>query len=85
MTYFINFNQVFVQSFRNKLSLNLGKTESILFGSCKKICNSPSSDIKCGDTKISPKKSVRYLGGDLEQTLSGKLIMENILKKEIPV
>ena len=65
----------------NKLSLHLGKTESILFGSCKKICNSPFLDIKCGDTKISSKKSVRYLGVDLEQTLSGKLILENILKK----
>ena len=42
----------------NKLSLHLGKTESILFGSCKKICNSPSLDIKCGDTNISSKKSV---------------------------
>ena len=50
-------------------------------GSCKKICNSPSLDIKCGDTKISSKKSVRYLGVDLEQTLSNKLILENILKK----
>ena len=65
----------------NKLSLHLGKTESILFGSCKKICNSPSLDIKCGDTKISSKKSVRYLGVDPEQTLSGKLILEYILKK----
>ena len=37
----------------NKLSLHLGKTEAILFGSCKRICNSPSLDIKCGDTKIS--------------------------------
>ena len=67
----------------NKLSIHLGKTESILFGSCKKICNSPSLDIKCGNTKISSKKSlpVRYLGVDLEQTLSGKLILKNILKK----
>ena len=65
----------------NKLFLHLGKTESILFESYKKICNSPSLDIKCGDTKISSKKSVRYLGLDLEQTLSGKLILENILKK----
>ena len=40
----------------NKLSLHLGKTESILFGSCKKICNSPSLDNKCGDTKISSGK-----------------------------
>ena len=66
----------------NKLSLHLDKTESILFGSCKKICNSPSSDIKCWDTKISSKKSVRYLGVDLEQKLSGKLILKNTLKKE---
>ena len=64
-----------------KLSLHPGKTESFLFGSSKIICNSPSLDIKCGDIKISSKKSVRYLGGDLEQTLSSKLNLENILKK----
>ena len=29
-----------------KRSLHLGKTKSTLFGSCKKICNSPSLDIK---------------------------------------
>ena len=63
-----------------KRSLHLGETESILFGSCKKICNSLSF-IKCGDTKISSKKSARYLGVDLEQTLGGELILENILKK----
>ena len=41
----------------NKLSLHreMGKTESILFRSYKKICNSPSLDIKCGDTKICSK------------------------------
>ena len=65
----------------NKLSLHLGKTEFIFFGSCKEIGSSPSLDFKCGDTIFSFKKSVRYLGVDLEQTLSGKLILENILKK----
>ena len=32
------------------LADNMGKTEAILFGSCTKISNSPSLDIKCGDT-----------------------------------
>ena len=36
----------------NKLSLHLGKTGSILFGSCKKICNSASFDIKVGILKF---------------------------------
>ena len=49
--------------------------------SCRFFCNLPSLDIKCGDTKISSKKFNRYLGVDLEQTLSGKLILKNILKK----
>ena len=44
-----------------------------------------SLDIKCRDMKISSKKSVRYLGVDVEQTLSGKLILKNILKQKIPV
>ena len=54
-----------------RICLHLGKTKSNLFGSCKKICSSTSSDNKCEDIKISSKRYVRYLGVglDLEQTL----------------
>ena len=37
--------------------------------------------IFCGNNVITPKTVIRYLGVDLEQTLSGTAIVENILKK----
>ena len=38
--------------------------------------------VTCGETKVTAKTSVRYLGVDLEQTLDGKLIaVQAILKK----
>lgn len=38
-------------------------------------------NIACGATPVIAKASVRYLGVDLDQTLDGKSIVENILKK----
>ena len=37
--------------------------------------------ISCGNNVITSKTVIRYLGVDLEQTLSGTAIVENILKK----
>ena len=38
--------------------------------------------VTCGETKVTAKTYVRYLGVDLEQTLDGKLIaVQAILKK----
>ena len=37
--------------------------------------------ISCGNNVITSKTVIRYLGVDLEQTLSDTAIVENILKK----
>ena len=50
----------------NKLSLHLGKTESILFASKVKLGKSPMN-VKCKDTKINPKSVVKYLGAEIDQ------------------
>ena len=46
----------------NNLSLHLGKTESILFGSKIKLKSESNLRISCKGTDIEPKESVEYLG-----------------------
>ena len=65
----------------NKLSIHLGKTESILFGSKKKILKWSTMKIICEDNEVTAKDNVKYLGVSLDQSLAGKYIAESILKK----
>ena len=65
----------------NRLSIHLGKTESILFGTKKRLGISSEMNVTCGETMAASTKSVRYLGVDLDQSLDGNYIAENILKK----
>ena len=56
----------------NKLSLHLGKTESILFGSKKKKSNIIvhfTLNISCNGHSIQPTHSVKYLGTTIDQHL----------------
>ena len=64
----------------NKLSIHLGKTDSILFGSNKKIRKQSTMKIICGDNEVT-KDNVKYLGVSLDQSLGGKYIAESIFKK----
>ena len=64
----------------NKLSLHLGKTESILFGTKYMLSKHSKLAISCGNNVITSKTVITYFGVDLEQTLSGTAIVENILK-----
>ena len=54
----------------NKLSLHLGKTESILFGSRPRLKSQPVLSITCKGTIIEAKNTVKYLGVVLEQCIS---------------
>jgi len=54
----------------NKLSLHLGKTDSIPFGSPQKITCNPSLEITCNNLAIAYTTSAEYLGATLDQTLS---------------
>jgi hypothetical protein len=65
----------------NKLSLHLGKTESIVFASKKKLKKCSKMKIVCNGISIDPKDSVKYLGATLEPDLSGKLMGHSVIKK----
>ena len=59
----------------------LGKTESILFGTSTKLAKINKLNIRYGDHVIEQKQSVKYLGVTLDNTLSGKGMVESILTK----
>ena len=63
----------------NKPSIHLGKTECILFGTKSRLRIKSEMKVTCGETKVTAKTSVRYLGVDLDQSLDSKLIAEAIL------
>ena len=65
----------------NKLSLHLEKTESILFGSRPRLRSKSVSNISCKGTAIESKKSVKYLGATLKQSLSGETMVNAIIQK----
>ena len=65
----------------NKLSLHLGKTEAILFGSKRRLRDKEELKVKCNGVVIETKKNVKYLGVTLEQNLSGENIANNIVSK----
>ena len=65
----------------NKLSLHLGKTEAILFGSRRKLKRTNSFDVKCGEIKVKNVNSVKYLGLQIDNNLSGTSVIEDIIKK----
>ena len=65
----------------NKLSLHLGKTESILFASKRKLKRMESFDVKCGNETIKYVNSVKYLGLQNDNDLAGNSIVDEIVKK----
>ena len=65
----------------NKLSLHLGKTESILFGSRHRLKAQSVLSITCKGTVIEAKNTVKYLGVVLEQCLSGANMATSVIQK----
>ena len=53
----------------NKLSLHLGKTESILFASNQRLKKTSELDISCNGIKVKAKEFVKYLGRPRYQQL----------------
>ena len=58
----------------NKLSLHLGKTECILFGSKWKLKPVIDFQIACHGHIIKSQSSVKYLGIDIDENLPGESI-----------
>lgn len=65
----------------NKLSLHMGKTELIMFGSKRKLRNLRDFSITCDGQEIKASTSVKYLGLELDQHLAGENIVLDIIKK----
>ena len=64
----------------NMLSLHTGKSEAILFGTKNKIRDVELA-VTCNGETIEFKKQIKYLGQSLDQTLSGKEAVKNVLHK----
>ncbi len=65
----------------NRLSLLLGTTEAMICGTKYKIKNKEGFEVKCKSTTINSTTEVKYLGVKIDETLSGKGIIDTILKK----
>ncbi len=65
----------------NRLSLHLGKTESILFGSKRKLGKIKCFNVQCNGQLIKSQLSVKYLGLVLDKYLSGEAIVNSIVNK----
>ena len=56
----------------NKLSLHLGKTESILFDSKSRLKSQSNMTISCRNNVTEAKTQIKYLGATFYQTVSCK-------------
>ena len=65
----------------NRLSLHLGKTQSILFGSKKRISKCSELHVTCNGSVIGSESEVTYLGAILDHTLSGASTARSIITK----
>ena len=65
----------------NKLSLHLGKTESILFGSKPRLKSQSKLDINCHGQSIESNVEVKYLGATIDQNLSFESMARSVIKK----
>ena len=65
----------------NKLSIHLGKTESILFVSKRKLSNCDNLKVSCNGVNIEAKTSVRYFGASIDNCMSGDSVALSIIQK----
>lgn len=65
----------------NRLSLHVGKTESILFGSKIRLKKASAFNIFLGDTELVAKETVSYLGCMLDNNLSGTSQAQKVITK----
>ncbi len=61
----------------NRLSLHLGKTDAMICGTKCKIKNKEGFEVKHKNTAINSTTEVKYLGAKIDETLSGKGIIDN--------
>ena len=64
----------------NKLSLHVGKTECLLFGSKRKLKGVASFSVYCDGTLVDRVFHVKYHGVQLDSSLDGSKHVGNLLK-----
>ena len=64
----------------NRLSLHLGKTEVLLFGSKRRLKGVENFQVFCDGTPIERKYNVKYLGVLLDENLNGNVHAGNLMK-----
>lgn len=65
----------------NHLSLHVGKTELILFGSRKKLKKASDFHVSYNEHTVRPSTSIKYLGVTLDQHLSGEVFADSLINK----
>ena len=65
----------------NRLSLHIGKTESILFGSRRRLKSSNDFQVMCEGAPVKQVNCVNYLGVSLNNTFDGSSHAENVIRK----
>ena len=65
----------------NRLSLHLGKTECMVFGSNRRLKSVTDFAISCGDVVIEREEKVKYLGYRLDQGLNGSDQVAGCIKR----
>ena len=63
----------------NKLSLHFGKTESIVFGSKRRLQGNNSIEVTCDGQIISSISCLKYLGVELDKSLSNTQTADKIV------
>ena len=64
----------------NRLSLHVGKTESLLFGSKRKLKGVGNFNVHCDGAPVERKFCVKYLGVMLDENINGNVHAGNLLK-----
>ena len=64
----------------NKLSLHVGKTECLLFGSKSRLRRAGDFQVLCEGTAVQRVSVVKYLGCCLDECLSGTVHVTNVMK-----
>ena len=65
----------------NRLSLHIGKTESILFGTSRRLRKVTEYEVQCEGTPVKQVSEVKYLGVHLSSILDGKVHAKHVIKK----
>ena len=68
----------------HRLSLNLGKTKVMFFGTGAKLPSIDDIEVKLHDTRVAPVKAYKYLGVTLDSRLTFSDHIETIRKKSTP-